>query len=146
MVDSVTATNLLNAADESVMGGAGYSWLLSEQAIYKYGETAKNSNADQTYSRLFGGVMQTGSIGFIESSKYFKENYPILDIETSLKYAVYAYLQTRSASGTQLVTYIKSGPNVPTVKETLVFGADGVRIKTYGLYNVQSFEEIKVGY
>ena len=29
MVDPLTAMNILNAADESVMGGAGYAWLLS---------------------------------------------------------------------------------------------------------------------
>ena len=136
MVDSVTAMNILHAADESVMGGAGYSWLLSQEAIYQYGRTAKNSNADKTYSRLFGGVMQTGGIGFIQSSIYLKADSPMLDIDTSLKYSVYAYMKKKSSSGSVLRDYIIGGPSVPNTKESPHFGSDGVRIRTYGLHNV----------
>ena len=42
----IFASLLLHAADECVMGGSGYAWILSSEAMKCLGEISRNSNVE----------------------------------------------------------------------------------------------------
>ena len=83
--DPVIVSKILEFASESVVGGQGFVWILSEEDTYMYGETAKNSNAKKHYSRFFGGLIQNGGLGFIENDILIRNNFPSKNIEIGLK-------------------------------------------------------------
>ena len=62
--DAVMAAQLLHSADESVMGGSGYAWILNSDAMKNLGEIAENSHADLEEENF--GVLKTGAVGFLE--------------------------------------------------------------------------------
>lgn len=49
-------------------------------------------------------------------------------------------------SGKKIWNYIVSNPDTPTLEFPLHFGPDGLKNIDYGMYNVQNYVGVKIGY
>ena len=144
MCEASIASQVLSAADQSVMGGVGYTWILNSGAMIHIGETLKNSNADtppDTY-----GVLKTGAVGIMAEDGLYQYEEPMATYIAMLTLICQGYLSLPSPSGTDLYNYIISNPSTPSLPYPLHFDSTGVKAPRYLVYNIVNFAQILVGY
>ena len=144
MCDASIAAQVLMAADESVMGGVGYTWILNSDAMVYIGETLKNSNADippDTY-----GVLKTGAVGIMAEDAVYQVEEPMSTYTSVLTLICQGYARLSNPTGTDLYNYIMTNPSTPSLPYSLKFDRTGVKAPNYLVYNIVNFAEILVGY
>jgi hypothetical protein len=102
------------------MGGSGFAWIANSLAMKELGMIARTSHADnpeETY-----GVLQTGTIGFLETDGDYKVRNPISDYEEVITLAAQFYMSkgfltngSHVINGRDAHTYFTSGPETPTL-------------------------------
>jgi len=147
--DAVTASQFLNAGDQSVMGGSGYAWLLSSEAMLNIGKIAKLSNADVDAATY--GVVKTGALGFLQEDESYASQEPMYLYTCALTLISKAYqslngFSAQSLSGIALRQYFLSSPSTPSLPFPVVFSSDGIRAPKYLMYNVVDFGLYEIGY
>ena len=147
--DPVTASQFLNAGDQSVMGGSGYAWLLSSEAMLDIGRTAKLSNADEDSATY--GVIKTGALGFLQEDEKYASEEPMYLYTCALTLISQAYLKlggftSQSLSGTQIRNYMLDSPSTPSLPFQMQFSEKGIRAPKYLMYNMVDFGLYEIGY
>ncbi|OMJ78302.1 hypothetical protein SteCoe_21897 [Stentor coeruleus] len=137
------AAQVLRAADQSVMGGVGFSWILNSDAMKHIGETLRDSNAGISTESY--GVLKTGAIGLMATDAIHEMEEPLNTYLSVITLACQGFLSIENPSGTDLFKYILSNPESLTLDYELHFTKDGLKKSTYDLYNIVNFSEIKVG-
>lgn len=144
MTESNIAAMALKAGDKSVMGGAGYTWILNSDAMVNIGKVLKNSNAGLP-SETFG-VVKTGAIGVLAEDTLYEEFEPMASYIAMLTLIGQAFVEISDPTGTALFEYIVSNPATPSLEYSLHFTSAGVKISKYFIYNIVNFAAFKVGY
>lgn len=144
----VFASQLLRAADISVMGGSGYAWIFCSDSMHDLGEISKNTHV-YLDSDTFG-VLKSGAVGFAAEDDESLTIDPLIRIKSALVLAG-QYLQTINIkyieiSGSKIVNYIMSNPSTPSLDHQVIFDSKGFKISNYNILNIQEFEEKYVGY
>ena len=137
ITDPILASILLQAADESVMGGAGYAWIFSTSAMTYIGSTSKNSNADVSAASF--GVLKTGSIGIMAADQMGIAGDSLWNLEAVLYAICNAYAVLGKSTGAQLYSYIVGNPLSGALHPTIRFDATGVKTAPISLFNMQDF-------
>ena len=147
--DAITAVQLLNAGDKSAMGGSGYAWLLSSEAMLHVGKIARMTEADE--EEVTFAVLKTGAVGFLQEDEEYAAQEPLHDYITALTLIAQGYLSSLNSpsfplTGTGLRTYFLSSPATPTLPYPVTFTSDGIRSVKFIMYNVVNFALYEVGH
>ncbi|OMJ76504.1 hypothetical protein SteCoe_24126 [Stentor coeruleus] len=137
------AVQVLRSADESLMGGVGYAWILNSEAMKHIGETLKNSNAGVSAESY--GVLKSGALGLLATDAIYEIEEPLSTYLSIITLICQGYLAIENPSGPDLFNYITSNPETPTLAFPLKFTSNGLKKPSYDLYNIVNFAEIKVG-
>mmetsp|Transcript_28667 Transcript_28667/g.28318 ORF Transcript_28667/g.28318 Transcript_28667/m.28318 type:complete len:932 (-) Transcript_28667:669-3464(-) len=147
----VLAAQLLHSADESVMGGSGYAWILNSDAMIDIAEIAQNSHADVDSTTF--GVLKTGAVGFIEEDADYHTEDILATFRAALTLICQGYVKlgfpsvsVSSISGSSLWSYMVSNPTTPTLPYRLNFDSTGVKKSYYEIYNMADFHLSNIGY
>lgn len=143
MVSPVLAGMLLRAADESVMGGAGYAWIFSSMSMLNLGEIAKNSHADIPSEKY--GILKTGAIGFMTPGQEYLDAEPLGTLQALIKISNQAFVSLSDPTCSDLYNYFLSNQEIASLPYQLHFDETGVKKVDYFLYNLKNFYAIKVG-
>lgn len=147
--EAVTASQFMNAGDQSVMGGSGYAWLLSSDAMLNIGKISKLSNADEDSATY--GVVRTGALGFLQEDQSYASQEPMYLYTCALTLISQAYKSLngftgQSISGIAIKQYFLSSPSTPSLPYKLTFSTEGIRAPKYLMYNVIDFGLYEIGY
>jgi ABC-type branched-subunit amino acid transport system substrate-binding protein len=144
MTDSVHAAELLRAADLSVMGGSGYSWIFCSKAMTYVGQIAKNSYTD--VQDITYGVLKSGGIGIMAEDEIKLIEEPLTNFISIITVITSGYIDLGTSNGTLLYEYIMSNPYISSLEYQLKFDSTGIKIGTYSLYNLNNFAANQVGH
>ena len=136
------ASILLQAADESVMGGAGYAWILSNSAMSYIGDISRNSNADVAAASF--GVRKTGSIGIMAEDQMSIMQDPLWNLEAVLYAISNAYARLGKVTASQLYSYILANPLSGSSHPSIRFDGTGVKTAELSLFNMKNFAPTQV--
>ncbi|OMJ94263.1 hypothetical protein SteCoe_2602 [Stentor coeruleus] len=143
MVNPVLAGMLLRAADESVMGGAGYAWIFSSGSMLNIGEIAKNSHADIPPEKY--GILKTGAIGLMTPDQVYLDSEPLGTLQALITISNQALLSVTEPNSLTLYDYFLSNYEFPSLPYQLHFDETGIKKVDYFLYNLKNFYANKVG-
>lgn len=137
------AVQVLRSADENLMGGVGYAWILNSDAMKHIGEIMKDSNVGVSAESY--GVLKTGALGLLASDALYEIEEPLSTYLSVITLICQGYLSIENPSGSDLFNYIILNPETPTLDFPLRFTSNGLKNPSYDLYNIVNFAEIKVG-
>jgi ABC-type branched-subunit amino acid transport system substrate-binding protein len=144
MSSADVAAQVLTAADASVMGGIGYTWILNANAMQYIGDTLRNTNAGISVETL--SVRRTGAVGLMTPDTMYELEEPMSSYISILTLICQGYQTLSNYTGTNLYKYIMSNPSTPTLPYPLNFDSKGLKSVIYQLYNIINFAELNVGY
>lgn len=140
---SSLAANILAAVDKGFMGGAGYTWILSNEAMKNLNEILKNSNSQQDADEM--RVIKTGVLGIQSEDIVFTSQNPLYKYLTMLCICASGYLVDEYPTGASLFNYITENPYISFLPYQMIFDGNGVMVSKYQLLNMQNFAMIEVG-
>lgn len=142
MTKADLATQILRAADKSIMGGEGYAWILGSDAMNDVGNILKNSVVGISDEEL--GVVKSGAIGLRPVDYYSEQDEPLLVFVQVLTLVVQSYEKYGEPSAQVIRNYCLSNPKMPSTVFPLEFDLNGIKRVKYEIFNIRNFAELKV--
>ena len=122
--DEITAARVAHYADERSLGGSGYVWMFSEQAMGRTERLMELSNVGGNKALM--GVVRTGVVGVRDEELEGSEVYVSLALSVAQAYTSHLF------TGSVLRTYLQS-------HSSLHFSPSGYRQPSYILQNMVDF-------
>jgi ABC-type branched-subunit amino acid transport system substrate-binding protein len=143
MSKATVAAQVLRAADLSVMGGVGYSWVLNSDAMTFIGSTLKNSHiqlADEDF-----GVLKSGAIGIRAVDALHQLEDSMSTYTAIITLICQGFLKISNLTGNNLRAFLLSNPKADSLTFPLQFDSAGMKKVAYKVYNIRNFAEIEIG-
>lgn len=131
------AFSIAKAADEIGISSSGYVWIFSGDAMNGISQTLLNY-----YMVSKKPVMGTGIIGLLPQS--MNSNY-LLFLSSTLAGTINYLSSSPAPDGKGLYSFFQSGVSFPNHYPYLKFDFSGQREKNFDFFNIQKFNNIKVG-
>ncbi|OMJ83375.1 hypothetical protein SteCoe_15705 [Stentor coeruleus] len=137
------AALILSAIDKGFMGGAGFTWILSNEAMMSLNEIIKNSNFQEDYDEM--RVIKTGILGIQREDNDFISQNPLYEYLAILSICASGFMNNENPTGTSLLNYITENPYINILPYQIHFDDNGIKVSKYQLINMQNFAMIEVG-